>query len=272
MTENKIEAWDDKDLGHHQMVPSSINHLIGSVRSIHNGVTCAMVRLRVGQRLDLRVKWMSGSMIERAPQAGQGFVATISPNDVTLEAGMFRRGKERWNRWPGRIVLVDTRASEPLITVKIHGEDVILNSRGSVIGLDRAPQVWDTVNIVVDSTRVQLQHLDPRTNRPRAFWTEGAATMQTDSRVWMKGLVRGANRLPTGWLVALEIGTARVSALVGRAWEMENRLEIGVPMQVHVGQYEAWLKPYGMDAKPIRCDLLYPSEHWDGYGCNPSRQ
>jgi hypothetical protein len=73
-----------------------------------------------------------------------------------LETGWFRRGTRRMNRWIGRIVMVHADNPDPLITVKVYGEAWTLQSRGCVVGADRLPQAWETVNIVIDPEQVRL--------------------------------------------------------------------------------------------------------------------
>lgn len=43
-------------------------------------------------------------------------------------------GRERWNRWAGRIVLVESGHSAPMIAVKIQGKNRMLKSAGQVPG------------------------------------------------------------------------------------------------------------------------------------------
>jgi hypothetical protein len=80
----------------------------------------------------------------------------IPAEAVRCEAGEFRQGKTRWNRWIGRIVFVEPVRTAPLITVKLYGENWTLKSTVPVFGLSRRPQVWDTVNIVIDPTQVRI--------------------------------------------------------------------------------------------------------------------
>jgi hypothetical protein len=51
---------------------------------------------------------------------------------------------------------VEPVRTAPLITVKLLGESWTLKSTGPVMGLSRRPQVWDTVNIVVDPAQVRI--------------------------------------------------------------------------------------------------------------------
>lgn len=83
-------------------------------------------------------------------------MATIPVDAVCLEAGMFRRGKQRWNRWIGRIVFVESSDAGIVYTVKIDGEDWTLKGIGPVVGARQPTKTWDVVNVVVDPQKVDL--------------------------------------------------------------------------------------------------------------------
>ena len=130
------------------------NWVAGVVQSQHVGLVRAGVRIRVMERTDLRVRWPIGE--PRGFVDGQLVVATIPAETVRLEAGLFRRSKQRWNRWTGRIVLVESAETGTVYTVKIHGEDWTLKGFGPVVGARQPSKPWDIVNIVVDPQRVDL--------------------------------------------------------------------------------------------------------------------
>ena len=130
------------------------NWVAGVVRAQHVGLVRAGVRIRVMERTDLRVRWPIGE--PRWVVDGQQVVATIPAEAVGFEAGVFRRSKPRWNRWTGRIVLVESTGTRPVYTVKIHGEDWILKGYGPVVGAREPSKPWDIVTIVVDPQRVDL--------------------------------------------------------------------------------------------------------------------
>ncbi|MBU6434944.1 MAG: hypothetical protein KJS98_16680, partial [Nitrospirae bacterium] len=81
------------------------NWVVGVVQSQHVGLVRSGVRIKIGERTNLRVRWPIGN--ERFFVVGQHVVATIPAEAVRLEAGIFRRSTQRWNRWIGRIVLVE---------------------------------------------------------------------------------------------------------------------------------------------------------------------
>lgn len=130
------------------------NRVVGVVRSQHIGLVNAGVRIKVTERTDLRVRWLIGT--EHSSVVGQHVVATIPGKAVRLEAGIFRRSKQRWNRWIGRIVSVESGDAGTVFTVKIHGEGWTLKSFGPVVGARLPSQAWDEVNVVVDPQSIDL--------------------------------------------------------------------------------------------------------------------
>jgi hypothetical protein len=136
-----------------------VNWIAGVVHSRYIGLVREGVRIKVLDRIDLRVRWP----IEE-PQhfaAGQNVIATIPAEAVRLEAGMFRRSKQRWNRWIGRIVLIEHLESGLAYTVKVHREEWTLKSLGPVLGAQQPSKPWDVVNVVVDPQAVELSTAAP---------------------------------------------------------------------------------------------------------------
>jgi hypothetical protein len=126
----------------------------GVIRSQYVGLVRTGVRMNVGERADLRVRW--ARMEAQRFVVGQTVVATIPAEAVRLEHGMFRRSKQRWNRWFGRIVLVQQVEAGTVYTVKVHGEVWTLKSFGPVLGAQRPSKPWDDVNILIDPQAVEL--------------------------------------------------------------------------------------------------------------------
>ncbi len=141
-------------------VGSVVNWVVGRVQSQHVGLVRTGVRIKIGRRENLRVRWLIGE--ERRVVVGQQVAATIPAEAVRLEAGMFRRSTQRWNRWIGRIVLVESNEAGILYTVKIHGENWTLKSYGPVVGARRPGKTWDDVNVVVDPQRIDLTIVEMR--------------------------------------------------------------------------------------------------------------
>ena len=131
-----------------------VNWIAGVVQSRYTGLVREGVRIKMLDRIDLRVRWPIGQSQRYA--GGQHVIATIPAEAVRLEAGMFRRSKQRWNRWIGRIVLVEHLEAGLVYTVKVHREEWTLKSLGPVLGAQQPSKPWDVVNVVVDPQAVEV--------------------------------------------------------------------------------------------------------------------
>jgi molybdopterin-binding protein len=233
------------------------NIVSGKVESIHQGLTRTGIHVRIGQHVIIRLRLPSDIGSLHDVRIGQRVTAKIAADAVLLGVPGTWPGKERWNRWTGRIVLVEPGPSVDVVTTKVHGESWTLKSLGPVLGLERRPSAWDTVTITVDPARVRLVR-QTSDDGVEQFHRETFSTQAlTGGRVWLKGCVQAIRQVPTGWLLLFEIGSAHVSALVStEAWIPWN-WKPGVDVDVHVGQWEAWVKPHGRDTDPIQCRLFY---------------
>ena len=131
-----------------------MNWVRGLIHSQYVGLVRSGVRIKVGTRTDLRIRWTKRE--ERRFILGQPVVAMIPAGAVRLESGLFRRSKQRWNRWVGRIVLIEHLEAGVVYTVKVHGEEWTLKSPGPVLGAQQPSRPWDVVNVVVDPQVVEL--------------------------------------------------------------------------------------------------------------------
>ena len=122
-----------------------VNWIAGVIHSRYIGLVREGVRIKVLDRIDLRARWPLAAPQDFAD--GQHVIATIPAEAVRLEAGMFRRSKQRWNRWIGRIVFIEHLESGLVYTVKVHREEW--------------SQPWDVVNVVVDPEVVELSLAAP---------------------------------------------------------------------------------------------------------------
>ena len=137
--------------------PSLIsNVLMGVVSSKTEGLTRTRLRIRIGEHTDLRIRWQTALPMCGTASIGQMVCVIIPEEAVHLEAGAFRRGRQRLNRWSGRVVLVTRKDEAPFTTVKLHRDSITLKSVGPVMGARTVLSVWDTVNIVVDPQQVRL--------------------------------------------------------------------------------------------------------------------
>jgi len=126
-----------------------LNVLSGVVTSRTKGLTRTTLRIRVGEGTVLRIRRQAPSPMADTIEIGQTVQVTIPSKAVQLEVGWFRRGKQRWNRWIGRVVLVNRNNGDLITSVKIHRDSITLHSVAPVIGAACLTS-WDTVNIVVD--------------------------------------------------------------------------------------------------------------------------
>ena len=145
-----LQAWDvDQTF-------SEVNVVTGTVVSWHRNLSRTRMRFLIGAQTILRARWFSDEGVTEPVRFRDRVTVVIPAEAVRLETGWFRRGPRRVNRWIGRIVLVQADKSVPLITVKVLGETWTLRSRGYVVGADRFPRAWETVNIVIDPEQVRL--------------------------------------------------------------------------------------------------------------------
>lgn len=130
------------------------NIVDGVVHYRHRGLVHTLVRIHVGRGVALHVKLPiddAGCFIE-----GRRVTMRIPAEAIRLEAGLFRRSRQRLNRWYGRIVLVTSHREERVITAKIYGEGWSLTSAIPIVGSVCRVQTWDPVNIVVDPHAIEL--------------------------------------------------------------------------------------------------------------------
>jgi len=168
------------------------NLISGTVLSIHQGLTRTGIRIGVGEQGILRAKWPNDVGLADQVRIGKRVTVQIASTAVLLGVPGIWPGGDRWNRWAGRIVLVDPGKPHEMVTVKVFGEKWTLRSTGPVQGLDRPPQAWDSVNIVVDPAMVPLAAPLSIDSVRRVHWTtvENSQT-QADVRLWVKGRLSG---------------------------------------------------------------------------------
>lgn len=140
---------------------SEVNIITGTVASWHRSLSHTHMRLRIGAQTILRARWLFDEDITEPVRIGDRVTAVIPAQAIRLEAGWFRRGTRHVNRWIGRIVLVQANKPNSIITVKVYGESWTLQSKGCVVGADRLPRAWETVNIVIDPAQVRLCFSSP---------------------------------------------------------------------------------------------------------------
>ena len=151
------------------------NVLRGILISKAEGLRQTTLRIRIGEHTDLRVRWQTALPTPGSASIGQMVCVTIPQEAVHLEVGGFRQGKQRLNRWIGRVVLVDRKDEDPVTTVKLHRESITLKSVGPVMGACITLSVWATVNIVVDPRQIEVVPVRRQCARQANEWISAYA-------------------------------------------------------------------------------------------------
>lgn len=237
---------------------ASCNTFTGVVISRTQGLTRTTLRIRVGTRTDLRVRWLGASPAHDAVRIGQTVRLTIPAEAVQLEAGGFRRGKQRWNRWIGRVVLVERNGDEPVTTVKIHRDIMTLKSHHPVIGARGPLTPWDTVNIVVDPQQVRLTPSDLLSpavtdSDPLPF------TIPPQTSVWLHATIQSLRWSPAGHHVSLDVDGANLSVLLESDGEVSRSWTLGSSVEINVSYCDAWIRR-GAHSLPLRGRIVFSNE------------
>lgn len=235
------------------------NVLTGVVSSCTEGLTRTTYRIRIGERTDLRIRWPLAAPSRRTLEIGQPVRLTIPQEAVQLEAGGFRRGKQRWNRWIGRVVLAAHNGERPSTTVKIHQDPITLKSCAPVIGAHTPLATWDTVNILIDPQRIKVcsctlasrQEPLPRRTTVQAPFTPAS--------VWLRTAVRAVRAVPNGHHLTLNAGGATLSVLIEVGVNSASAWKAGDSLEVNIGTGDAWIR-YSPKGIMVPCSVVLSSE------------
>jgi molybdopterin-binding protein len=230
------------------------NHLAGRVISILHGLTRTTIKVMTEDEVILTTRCSSEYFQLVCVQIGQCVTAHVTADAVLLGTGGIWPGRERWNRWTGRIVLVDPGLSDPMITVKLQGKSCTLKSTGPVVGQTIRPEAWEMVNIVIDPEKVALM---PQQIARQSRWAVTSAATYERPRVWLKARVEGVRRAESGCVISLDVGGAHVSALVCGDQDALCEWVPGLPVEMHVDQWDAWLRSAGDGVDAVMCKLMY---------------
>jgi molybdopterin-binding protein len=226
------------------------NHVDGRVISILYGLTRTTVKVMSEDEVILTVRCPSEKFEQVNVRIGQQVTAQVNAHNVLLGMAGMSFGKERWNRWSGRIVLVNSRDSASLITVKLQGKGCTLTSTGPVIGQSLRPEVLEPVSIVIDPENVTLT--------PHMFATHDTTIRAHERhRVWLKARIEAVRKSASGSVVSLNVGGTHISALVCGDQDIPYEWAPGLPVEMHVDQWEAWLRPAGDGIDAVMCKLMY---------------
>lgn len=235
------------------------NVLTGIVTSRTEGLTRNTLRIRVGERTDLRVRWSSFYSAYNAIGVGQAVRIAIPESAVQLEAGGFRRGKQRWNRWIGRVVLVNRTNDDPAITVKLHRDSITLRSVGLVIGAHASLAAWDTVNIVVDPQQVRLAPIRRPCSQMMSALSSCSRVDSQPSSVWLRATIQSVRSIQAGLLVALNVGGVNLFALIEAGPTAVPPWTVGASVEININGCDAWVRRF-TDSPILPCSIVLSSE------------
>ncbi len=239
-------------------VPHISNTLSGVVISKQDGLTRTTARVRVSERTDLRVRWPTSSSRHADLGVGSRVRLAIPETAVQLEAGGFRRGKQRWNRWIGRIVLVQQNDDAVATTVKIHRDNITLKSCGPVIGAQSPLTTWDTVNIVVDPEQISLTSADRplASSRPPHMCVPPPPALDL---AWIPAFVRAWRPTCDGFRGTVSIGGVELLVVIE---DGEADLDVwrpGMTVEFSIGSHGTWIR-HNPTATPLPCCVSLSSD------------
>jgi len=230
----------------------------GIVISRSEGLTRTTLRVRIGERTVLRVRWLGQSAAHDSIDVRQPVRVVIPEEAVQLEIGGFRRGKQRWNRWIGHVVLAYHSNHDPVTTVKIHHHDITLRSRGPVLGACTPLMMLDAVNVVVDPQHVWLIPLPPASGASR----DSDPAPDSDpplASLWLQATVRSFRSTQDAQHVALDVGIAKVAVLIETPGGSALFLNAGASVQVSIGHGGAWIRR-DANSTALACCVSHSSE------------
>ena len=235
------------------------NGVSASVVEIHQGLTRTTIKMTAGRATSLKVRWPSEKAEGNCPEIGEHVVACMAAEQVLLATPDRWPGHERWNRWRGRVVTIET-VIQLFFIVEVHGERWTLRSTHSIFGSTR-PQVSDPVNIVIDPHGINLI----RDGISRK-WSVRRVTAHDDHSetvgiVRLKGRTQSVHRTSNGCLLTVCIGEAKISALLPESEENNPVWRPGMNVEIHMNQRDSWVKHEQGALMP--CNLAYLSPEWD---------
>ena len=188
-------------------------------------------------------------------EIGQTVRITIPVKAVQLESGGFRRGKQRWNRWIGRVVLVNRNNHDLVTTAKIHRDSIVLHSVGPVIGA-ASLTTWDTVNIVVDPCQVGVVPVSRPCRQMRPSLSSFPLIDSQPSSVWLRATIRSVRAISTGLLVALNVGSANLSIIIEASPTAMLSWMVGTPVEININRCDAWIRRCA-ESPMLPCSVVF---------------
>ena len=268
---NQPSEWEEGREFHQPLsarmpaMSSAPNVFTGVVISKQEGLTRTTLRIRVSERTDLRVRWSTSTRQHADVSVGHTVRLFLPDTAVRLEAGAFRRGKQRWNRWIGRVVLVQQHLGDFVTTVKIHRDSITLRSRGPILGAHTPLTTWDTVNIVVDPEQVGLTHLR-RPIAPLSSPPAHSSSAPPPGSGWLAAMFQSLRPTPEGVQGMLNLGGIALPVFIAGDGQALSIWRTGVSVEVRIDTSTAWIRR-NATATAVPCRVFLPS---DSGGTEPS--
>lgn len=238
-------------------VPHPSNTLVGIVTSKQDGLTRTTARVRISERTDLRVRWQTSTGQHADVIVGSRVRLTIPETAVQLEAGGFRRGKQRWNRWIGRVVLVQQNQGTTVTTVKVHRDHITLKSRGPVIGGPSPLTTWTTVNLVIDPEHIGLISADCLRASLSPSEVRVARTAPADL-AWISATVRDWRHTHDGVRSTLCIGDVDIFVVINDGMAESEAWQPGLTVEFSINSHGTWIRR-NSTTTPLPCCMSLAS-------------
>src|SRR5207249_98137 len=81
--------------------------------------------------------------------------------------------------------------------------------------------------------------------------------MHDTHRVWLKARIEAIRKSASGSVVSLDVRGTQISALICGDQDIPYEWAPGLPVEMHVDQWEAWLRPAGDGIDAVMCKLMY---------------
>lgn len=249
------------DTGGSVLPPTDSNMITGVVVMRTKGLTRTALLLRMGDHTHLRVRWTGRSPGHETVQIGDEVRVCIAETVVNLEPGTFRRGKQRWNRWIGTVVMNYHCNYDNVTTVKLDHDNILLKTRSPIVEGQPALSTGDRVNVVIDPHDIRLL---PIRRKPTQLLPLTASVVidESPNHVWLHATVAAIRPAPIGQHVALTLGSATMAALVEMDERQDPGWSAGTTVCISIHHTDGFIRR-DLNSPIFRCCIILSSEFAD---------
>ncbi|BCA57064.1 hypothetical protein W02_42040 [Nitrospira sp. KM1] len=242
------------DAGRNVLSPTDSNIITGVVVMRTKGLTRTALLMRVGDHTHLRVRWTGYSPAHETVQIGDEARVCIAENVVNLEAGTFRRGKQRWNRWIGTVVMNYHCNYDNVTTVRLDQDNIVLKSRSPISEGQPALSTGDRVNVVIDPHDIRLLPTRQKPTPPLPLVIDESPT-----HVWLHATITVIRLTPIGQHIALTLGNATMAALVEMDEGRNPGWSAGTTVRISIHRTDGFIRR-DLNSPIFRCCIILSSE------------